>query len=109
MRECQLCGAASWGPLSENALAACHALNPAADVLQCDGCGALALRSIIEKPASAEETRVADSLFSYQSETRLERIVRTLIGRLEPAGWTEYPADVVSTARKIEREMDRIS
>lgn len=143
MRECQLCGAKSWGPLEQSGrslLLATFAhpdqtvVDPAA-YQQCDNCGMPALTQIVEKSVdistiSAESTFTAiglpplqtspdyvgmvdkmvaamNSLPKPEPETRLERIVRALIGKFEPAGWAEYPADVVSTARKIEREMDK--
>lgn len=138
MRECQLCGAKSWGPFLRRRNDYPITTTPENELVQCDACDSVARRDIVEKPVSVPELRlgelphIADAIFGSpgvshspdpmtvakealesmrdrmpEPQTRLERIVRALIGQFEPAGWADYPADVVSTARKIEREMDK--
>lgn len=99
MRECQLCGAKSWGPIPDE-FELSHSLSllnlPRANFLLCDNCGTLANSLIIEKPAPApdaqfhigpfgdpmhEAGKILGNLLPKQSEpeTRLERIVRDVI------------------------------
>lgn len=145
MRECQLCGAKSWGPFLRHRNDYPITTTPENELVQCDVCDSVARRDIVEKPAGLPDigeiheglssgvglgtffsdppapapapgpdpmTVAKEALESMRDrmpepQTRLERIVRALIGQFEPAGWADYPADVVSTARKIEREMDK--
>lgn len=84
MRECQLCGAKSWGPLEQSgrALFLATFAHPTQTVVdsaayrQCDNCNMPAWIDIIEKPVSVPELRlselphIADAIFGGPSISR---------------------------------------
>ena len=132
MRECQLCGAKSWGPIKDSTNLARVAMLYGEMVIdryrQCDSCGSVAALVVIEKPApDAEFSEHVSHMFGpYPSQpdslseaaktvnrmadlmpkpqTRLERIVLTLLRSRQGLP----PCDshwLVSHAREIEKEM----
>lgn len=135
MRECQLCGAKSWGPV--NAIGQAALLKSPTlwgqDVvfsrfLQCDGCNAVASKSIVDKPLPDadfprnlmadlsshdpldEARRALESLSTRlpESETRLERIVRAIVKShlFEQDVPDRLASYMVTLGRSIEAEMD---
>jgi hypothetical protein len=135
MRDCQLCGAKSWGPIEDRDKSAIltmpHFWGKQIDFplySKCDACGSIALSALIEKPLpDAEFTpgvhfggpsvslppdpeRMMAMLMGRMPipETRLERIVRSMLeARVTGQNTEEWARWLVSAARMIESEMDR--
>jgi hypothetical protein len=119
MRECQLCGAKSWGPIEgkdqPKILTLSHLWGTEIDFsryAKCDNCDALALKRIVETPEQPDPEKMMATFIGRMPipETRLERIVRSIIQAQAGTGlrsqeWAEYT--VLTAARAIEAEMDR--
>lgn len=125
MRECQLCGAKSWGPLTttgtkwvQDRAAEVVPSSRLASLRECDACGSIADESVISKPVSVPELRlsefprIADGM--PQPETRLERIIRALCGNVplrKPAEFSDvqnceaYASTICLIATLIEKRL----
>jgi len=127
MRDCQLCGAKSWGPIQPEdgpaILQMPHFWGKDIDfskLLKCDVCGLIADRARIEKPLpdaefpspllSADPLEIARETLQGLSarfpvpQTRLERIVRSLIKVVPPTNFYDekWASKIVSLARNFD-------
>lgn len=133
MQACQLCGAKSWGPLRRPGILSELLYDGPRDgsLVQCDNCGAVAQKALIEESVSAPRMGLAESLgaapLSFNplelgaslmksflpqkdAETRAERLLRAFITANPRTGSSQSTDEYIFWAmycvRKFEAELD---